>query len=528
MFGKNYLLPFIISAVFAVGLFIGGRINYNNTTDHLFSVNVKKNKLNKLIDYIDYQYVDQVNTDSIVDVTVTNILKKLDPHSVYIPKQKVQQLAENMKGDYVGIGISFYMYKDSLAVIRSIKNGPGKNAGIRSGDRILIANNDTLYGRRLSSEKITQILKGEDSSPLTLTIYRPSEDKILNLNMVRGAVPLSSVDVYYMVSDEIGFLKINRFGERTYEEFKQALLDLKEKGMKQLILDLRDNPGGYLSTAKQISDEFLAKGKLILFTKDRDNTIEESYASIDGNFEKEALYVLINENSASASEIVAGAIQDNDRGMVVGRRSFGKGLVQQEMELGDGSVIRLTVSRYYTPTGRSIQRFYDNKTDAYYNQYYKRFEDGVLYNSDSIKLPDSLIYKTSKGKIVYGGGGITPDVFVALKENKEDTWVKSLLQSSGLISFYVFEFLESHRNEFKHVTTKDFLKEYQVDQRMVNEFIAFINERGLKTTLSSYSSSIKKQLKAVLAEQLFDEQIKHRVLLEGDPILDATIRISNK
>src|SRR5690606_26893812 len=435
---RSYLLPFILAATLAAGIYIGGNLNYSDKGEKLFSTNSEKDKLNRLIDYIEYEYVDDVNTDSIVDVTVNNILEKLDPHSVYIPKQQAEAVAENMKGDFVGVGISFRMYKDSLVVIRPIEGGPSIKAGIRSGDRILIANKDTLYGHGLSSNEIVDILKGDKNTNIDMTVYRPVEDKMLHLNIERSEVPLRSVDAYFMLTDTIGFIKINRFAESTYKEFKFALTSLMDEGAQKLVLDLRDNPGGYLAIAQQIVDEFLIDGKLILYTKNKSGAIKSAYATKKGDFEEQDVYVLIDETSASASEIVAGAIQDNDRGIIVGRRSFGKGLVQREMGLGDGSSVRLTVSRYYTPTGRSIQRSYKNGTEDYYKQFYQRYENGELRSADSIKVADSLIYRTPKGKIVYGGGGIIPDVFVPLGSSPTDNWIESIMES-GFMSFYVFE-----------------------------------------------------------------------------------------
>lgn len=524
---RSYLIPLIIAAALAAGIFIGGRLNYNDPGEKLFSTNSKTNKLNRLIDYIDYEYVDDVNTDSIVDVAVNNILEKLDPHSVYIPKQQAERVAENMKGDFVGVGISFRMYRDSLVVIRPIAGGPSKEAGIRSGDRILIANKDTLYDKGLSSNEIVDILKGDKNTIIDMTVYRPVEDKTIQLEIKRSEVPLRSVDASFMIKDSIGYIKVNRFAESTYNEFKAALDDLMMKGAKKLVLDLRNNPGGYLGIAEQIADEFLADGKLILFTKNKSGAIDKAFATEEGDFEEEDIYILINEKSASASEIVAGAIQDNDRGIIVGRRSFGKGLVQREMGLGDGSAVRLTVSRYYTPTGRSIQRSYENGTKDYYNQFYQRYENGELRSADSIKVDDSLIYKTPKGKIVYGGGGIIPDVFVPIGSSKVDGWVNTLMES-GFMSFYVFEYLDSHRDRYDDLEAKEFEETVFVDDQMVDDFIYYADDKGLKIDLNPYREDLKLHIKAILAEQLFNENIKQQILRHDDPMLEAVLHLNDK
>jgi len=356
-FQKKYI-PLLVGVALAAGIFIGEKLNFSDTSDRLFTSNSKKDKLNRLIDYIDYEYVDDVDTDSIVDVTVNGILDNLDPHSIYIPESEMQQVSDNMKGDFVGVGISFYTYQDTVAVIRPTHGGPSEKAGIKGGDRIVVADGDSIFGKQWTNEAIIKKLKGENNSKIHLKIHRRGEDSLLSFTVKRGHIPIESVDAAYMLTQKLGYIKINRFAESTYNEFKTALTKLQNQGATQLVLDLRDNPGGFLAVAEEIVDEFLEKEKLILFTKNKKGHIEESYATSRGDFEKGEIYILINENSASASEIVAGALQDNDKGTIVGRRSYGKGLVQREMSLGDGSAIRLTVSRYYTPTGRSIQRPY--------------------------------------------------------------------------------------------------------------------------------------------------------------------------
>ncbi|MCB0445393.1 MAG: PDZ domain-containing protein, partial [Gelidibacter sp.] len=329
-FQKKYV-PLLLGVAVAIGVFIGGKLNFTDTSDRLFTSNSKKDKLNRLIDYIDYEYVDDVNTDSIVDVTVNGILNNLDPRSVYIPKNQLESVTENMKGDFVGIGISFYTYKDTIAVIRPTDGGPSEKAGIKSGDRILVADGDSIFGRQWSNEAIIKRLKGEKNSKVNLKVYRKGENKLLDFKIKRADIPIKSVDAAYMLTDNLGYIKINRFAESTYNEFKKALNKLQDQGATKLALDLRDNPGGFLAIAEQIVDEFLEDDKLILFTKNKSGRIEKSYATSKGDFEEGDVYILINENSASASEIVAGALQDNDKGTIVGRRSYGKGLVQREM-----------------------------------------------------------------------------------------------------------------------------------------------------------------------------------------------------
>src|SRR5690606_28705177 len=325
---KGYLWPILLALAVAIGVFVGGKLHFKDSPERLFSTNSNKDKLNRLIDYIDYEYVDEVDTDSIVDVTVNNILGKLDPHSVYIPKSEMKEVSENMKGDFAGIGVSFYMFRDTITVIRTIKNAPSHIRRIKPGDRILIADNDTLDGRRISNEQVVSTLKGKVGTKVDLKVYRKSEDRTFGVTVRRDRIPIRSVEGYYMLRPDMGYIKINRFAESTFEEFKDALGNLKLRGAEKLVLDLRDNPGRYLGIAEKRADEFLGEGKLILFTKNKSGKIKKAYATDKGDFEDRPIYVLINERSASASEIIAGALQDNDIGTIVGRRSFGKGLVQ--------------------------------------------------------------------------------------------------------------------------------------------------------------------------------------------------------
>jgi carboxyl-terminal processing protease len=524
---KKYT-PFFLGLAIAAGIFIGGKLNFYDSSDKLFSSNTKKDKLNRLIDYIDYEYVDDVNTDSIVDVTVNGILENLDPHSVYIPKEDMQRVAENMKGDFVGIGISFYTYRDTITVIRTIKDGPSDRAGIKGGDRILMADGDSLYGSDIVNDQIVEKLKGPLNSKLKLRVYRKEENKFLDLTVKRDHIPLKSVDVAYMLTDKIGYIKINRFAESTYTEFKKALDKLLQLGATELALDLRDNPGGFLGVAEQIVDEFLEDDKLILFTKNKRGRIEKKYATKKGDFEDGKVYVLLNENSASASEIVAGALQDNDKGIIVGRRSYGKGLVQREMDLGDGSAVRLTVSRYYTPTGRSIQRSYENGNQDYYDEYLERVRSGELQDEEKIVVADSLKFTTPKGKIVYGGGGIIPDVFVPMDLSMENETLHFLI-NRGLINFFVFEEIEKDRSYFEQFTKDKFFNDFQIDDTMLANFQDYLNQRlRTKITFVAYKDEIKLYIKAFFAEQLFGQGSYHEILGSSDIVLEEILRLSQE
>ena len=525
---KQKYLPLIIGVAIASGVFVGGKLNFTDTSDRLFTSNSKKDKLNRLIDYIDYEYVDEINTDSIVDVTVNGILNNLDPHSVYIPKSELQRVSENMKGDFVGIGINFYTYKDTIAVIRAVKNGPSDKAGIKSGDRIVVANGDSIYGKKWSNNDIINKLKGEINTLVDLKVYRRDEANLLDFTIKRDHVSIKSVDASYMMTDDMGYIKINRFAESTYKEFKSGLDELQKQGATKLVLDLRDNPGGFLSIAEQIVDEFLEDDKLILFTKNKKGSIEKSFATRKGDFEDGEVYVLINENSASASEIIAGALQDNDKGIIVGRRSYGKGLVQREMELGDGSAVRLTVSRYFTPTGRSIQRSYDNGNKDYYDEYFERLDSGELLDADKIEVNDSLKFTTPKGKIVYGGGGIIPDVFVPIDTSTKNETLSYLL-NRGFFSYFVFEELDKDRSVYDGISKQDFIDNFIVSDDIVVRFQDYLNIRSEHNiTFVAYHQTVKQYIKATLAEQLFGREAYEEIINENDIMIEEVKKLNQE
>ena len=517
---KKYIyFPIIVFAALALGIVLGSILNFPVDAISVTSNN-HKNKLNKLIDFIEREYVDEVNTDSIVELTVNNILSSLDPHSVYIPPSEQELVAQSMKGDFVGIGVNFYMYKDTVAIIMPIEGGPSAKAGIKSGDRILYADKDKLFGRELPTDSLFSKLKGQIDSEVELTIYRKSENRKFKYKIRRDVVPIKSVDIGIMLDETLGYIKINRFAETTYDEFATSLKTLKSQGMKSLIIDVRDNGGGYLEKAVEIADDLLSKDQMIVFTKNKKDRVDETYSTAGGSFEKGNVYILINENSASASEILAGAIQDNDRGTIVGRRSFGKGLVQREMDFNDGSSVRLTIARYYTPTGRSIQKAYDEGSENYYKDFDKRFANGELYSKDSIRVADTLKFKTPKGKIVYGGGGIVPDIFVPLEVEHGDEGVAYLMQS-GAVSYFVFEQLDLKRNEFTKMSFDEFIKYMNSTDLYLNNFKRYLYRNGLPLNLESSKTLVKRYLNAEFARQLYGEDKYYEITLKDDVMIKA-------
>lgn len=492
-----------------------------------YSSNSKKEKLNRLIDYIDYEYVDKVNTDSIVDVTVNSILKDLDPHSTYIPQSQYADISRNMKGDFVGIGIQFYRLNDTVAVIKALENSPSEKAGIKAGDRILYADNIALFSQEITDDSLKNILQGRENTYVDLKVLRNSSKKLLDISVKRSHIPIKSVVASYMLNETLGYIKINRFAETTYEEFQKSARALKNKNAKNIVLDLRDNGGGYLDQATQIADDFLKEDQLILFTKNKDNQIKKTFSTDNGMFENSKVYVLINENTASASEIIAGALQDNDIGTIVGRRSYGKGLVQREMDLGDGSAVRLTVARYYTPTGRSIQRPYENGDKSYFNEYEKRYKNGELQHKDSIAVNDSLRYKTPKGKIVYGGGGIIPDIFVPKDLNYEKESLIYMLRI-GVIDRFIFEELERDRSYYNALTLEDFNENFEVTDNIVVDFIDYLKKAEVDFSFRNYKPLLKKYLKASIAEQLFGTNVKEKIINDDDKMIQKVLFLEEK
>ena len=521
---KNYL-PLYFAFAIVLGVLIGSFFNGGASSGNLFAnKSVNEVKLKRLIDFIQRDYVDSVDTDDLLDGAITQILGKLDPHSVYIPKENLQQVTENMQGNFVGIGVQFRMIKDSITVIQPIKGGPSIKAGIKAGDRILMANKDTLHGKKLVSAGVPKFLKGEPNTNVDLQIYRKTNDSLFTIRLKRGKVAIKSVDASYMINDSVGYIKLERFARTSYREFKAALTKLQSKGMTDLVFDLRGNGGGYIDIANKIVDEFLEDGKLIVFTKDNKGNVDESFSTSRGSFEKGGLYILIDQNSASASEIVAGALQDNDRGITIGRRSFGKGLVQEEKDLGDGSAIRLTIARYYTPTGRSIQKPYEKGNGKSYSRdINNRIKNGELLNKDSIKVVDSLKFKTPKGKIVYGGGGIVPDIFVAI-----DT-------ASYLSNFYfntiqnfAFDLVDNNRKDFSKITLDNFIVSYDID-KAYNGYIKSLNvtlkDARVNITGRVFPKKEKRKeiiqqyLKATIARQIYGDDGFFRIIQSDDKMI---------
>ncbi len=525
----NVFLPIILSLVLVLGVWLGyfltNQINSGSTFNPSRQASTN-DKINSLLEYIEYQYVDTINKKDLVEKTVTSMLQSLDPHSAYIPASDFESVNEPLEGNFDGIGVEFNIIKDTIRVISPIEGGPSEKIGIRAGDRLIKVEGKNVAGVKITNKEVFEKLRGKSGTVVAVTILRSGIQKPLQFKITRDAIPLYSLDASYMVKLDIGYIKISKFSATTYQEYLKAFNALSKQGMKKLILDLRGNPGGYLNAAVDISDEFLANGLQIVYTQGKANPKKVYKATEHGSFENNPLVVLIDEGSASASEIVAGAVQDNDRGTVIGRRSFGKGLVQDQMQLPDGSAIRLTIARYYTPTGRCIQKPYSDDKDQYYSEEYDRYTNGELLNEDSIKLDKTKQYKTPEGKIVYGGGGVMPDVFVPIDTARSNAFLNKIFYS-GSINTFAFEYADKNRVKLKaYGSAKNYIDRFEISQAILEEFYTYCADKDLPLNLkmkTMTSEALKPYLKAFIGRDVFDKDAYYPILNQKDKcILKAT------
>lgn len=491
-------------------------------------------KFDALLQYINYAYVDSTDENEIVENAIVATLKELDPHSVYIPKKELEKMNEPLVGNFEGIGIQFNILRDTLLVVSPISGGPSEKVGLKAGDKIIEVDNENIAGVGLQNSDVQKKLRGKKGTKVNVGIKRRNVKDKLNFTITRDKIPIFSVDASYMATDEIGYIKVNRFAKNTIDEFRTGLNKLKQQNMKHLIIDLRGNGGGYLKTAIQLSDELLDDKKLIVYTEGLKNPKQEYYTTSKGGFEKGKLVVLIDEGSASASEIVSGAIQDYDRGLIVGRRSFGKGLVQKPYPLPDGSAIRLTVARYHTPSGRCIQRPYDEGKDAYYKEFVRRFEHGEYMTKDSIALPDSLQFRTlNSQRTVYGGGGIMPDVFIPIDTSMSSEYFGKV-NRKGLLNEFILTYMDNHRKklEKKYQDVKTFKQQFNAEKEVLEEFIAFAEENDVERKDDEIEKSkevIVTRLKALVARNLWDTSAYFEIANDlNDSYLKAIEEINGK
>ena len=512
----NFAQPVFFSLLLLIGMFLGFKFHVE-----IGSLLRSKtgNKIDQVFNLVDKKYVDSVDLKKLESETIEGMLSQLDPHSVYIPAEDVKKSNEDLEGNFEGIGVEFFIVKDTIYVVSVIPGGPSEKLGIKAGDKIIKVNGKIVAGKKIKNAEVTGSLRGPSNSFVKISVKRIGIAKLIDFNIQRGNVPLNSLDAAYMAAPGIGYIKINTFAATTYDEFFEGITKLKKQGLKSLILDLRGNPGGYLSAAIMIADEFLTAKKLIVYTEGKSSPKKEDFATAAGNFEKGKLIVLVDEGSASASEIVAGAVQDWDRGIIVGRRSFGKGLVQEQALLNDGASLRLTIARYYTPTGRSIQKPYKDGLD-YSADLYNRMRHGELTNADSINNDAQKQFKTPSGKIVYGGGGITPDVFIPLDTSAYSAYYSQVV-AEGILSELCYQFVDNERQSLaKYKNVDAFVRNFNLPAGFMGNLLKNASAKNIKYVAQEWFRSekaIRLQAKALIARQLFQKEGFYRVMASNDP-----------
>lgn len=518
-------VPLLIAFALVLGIFIGSRFASKSTID-------LDRKVNNILGIVADEYVESVNMDSLVELAIPDIIAQLDPHSVYISAKDYEQANEELNGNFCGIGISFQVMEDTINVIEVIPGGPSEKVGIANGDKIISVDGKNFTGEKINPNTVKEQLRGPKNSVVKLGVKRPTSAKTLYFTVTRGDIPIKSVDAAYMIDKNTGYVKVNQFGRNTYDEFVAALSVLKNEGAKRYIVDLRGNGGGYMEIAVAMANEFLPKDNLIVSTKGRYKKNDTSvYSDGNGSYQDAEIVVLINEFSASASEIFAGAMQDNDRGLVIGARSFGKGLVQREFKLFDNSAIRLTIARYYTPTGRCIQKDYKLGQAAYERELLNRFNSGELDYRDSIKVDKSKMFKTPNGRIVYGGGGIIPDIFVP-RDTVGYTSYYYAVVNAGLIQNYVLKYVTAHKAKFKNVKDyKDVIRLLDDNTQLLNDFVNFAASHDVPARWYYINQSrdlLLNDLKAFVARDLLGQKAFYPIYNRNDKTIEAALKALNK
>ena len=513
------ILPLVICTSVALGIYIGAYFWGSSLRSDDLS------RLREVLGYIQEDYVDTVNTKTLINEGINGMLAKLDPHSVYIPKEDVAIANAQLEGGFQGIGVEFQIIKDTINVVAAISGGPSESLGIRSGDKIIKVDGILVAGTGITTEQVFKKLRGEKGTKVKVVIARKGLKKMLEFTITRDQITTHSVDIHYMVDAQTGYIKISKFGEKTYDEFKEALTDLKAAGMKRLMLDLRDNPGGYLDKATLIADEFLGAKKLIVYTDGKGAKYDsKSFAEAGGDFETGAIVVLVNEGSASASEIVSGALQDNDRALIVGRRTFGKGLVQRPIDLADGSELRLTISKYYTPSGRCIQKPF---SEDYDEDIANRYKNGEFYHADSIKLNDTLKFKTSKGRTVYGGGGIMPDVFIPRDTTMHSAFLGELY-SKSIIREVALNYITDHKAMVAKIGMQAFIQRYEVPAALFQQVLAIAAREKINYTpaeLKRSAALIKIDLKAYIGRGAWGDKAFYPIFHQQDELFKKALSL---
>ncbi|CAL1519968.1 S41 family peptidase [Chitinophaga sp. MM2321] len=526
----NVFLPLLFAVVLALGMFLGHKMPGSNTGGAtVFFTKPSKGPLQEVMDLIKAKYVDSLNTDDLQQEAIEGLLAHLDPHSIYIPPSQLQQVNEDLEGNFEGIGVEFNITADTVNVVSVLSGGPSEAAGVQTGDKILKVNDSLVAGNGITPDKIRKLLKGPAGSLVNATMLR--QQKQIQIPIKRGIIPLYSIDASYMAAPGVGYIKISKFSATTFDEFLGAMRKLDKAGMKKLIIDVRQNPGGFLDAATRIADELLDDQRLILYTKGKDYPRTDYKTRRPGMFEKGGLAILTDEGSASASEILAGAIQDWDRGVIIGRRTFGKGLVQEQYDLDNGGALRLTVARYYIPSGRSIQKPYGNGHANYDDDIIDRYNHGEMVNKDSIKITDTVLYKTHEGRRVYGGGGITPDIFIPF-DTSRFTPTLTAIYTRNTFSNFVYRYFTAHKDDFKQYKDAEaFAKTFQTSPELLNEFKEYAKKDsipGLDRLSIHDETEIRTRLKAMLARQLWRTEGFYETVNATDPMVKKALEVLEK
>ena len=541
---KKYILPTLTVIGVALGIFIGAslsqkaaaqRIIYQNGSWHL-----EQSKVDRMLQLMESAYVDSINVDSITDEVMSELVQKLDPHSAYIPKEDLEMVNSELAGSFSGIGVQFTIQQDTVRIVAVIAGGPSEGVGVLAGDKLITVDDSLFVGKKINNEKVMRTLRGEKGTQVKLGIMRAGSPDMLYYNVTRGDIPVTSVDAKFIVEpnnesqkskEKIGFVRVNKFGATTYREFLAAMAELASKGASSFIVDLRENSGGYMDQSIRMANEFLNRGEMIVYSEGRAYPRYEAKADGSGRFKNVPLVVLIDDFSASASEIFAGAMQDNDRAQIIGRRSFGKGLVQQQMPFDDGSAIRLTVARYYTPSGRCIQKPYTlGDQEDYQKELIERFDHGEFYSADSVHFADTTTYRTKKGRIVHGGGGIMPDVFVGRDTTLNTPWYNQCVNLAYTYQF-AYQYTDQHRKEMAQYKDWQSLERYLLKQNILREFVTFAKEKGVEPNESEIAKSkplMVRLLNAYIVRNMLGDEGFFPLFERDDEITKKAVELLSK